>query len=47
MAIITFFNYLQIQEVAQKVEQSTADIVILGGDINSDPTRYQSKKSYL
>ena len=41
------FDYNQIQQIARKVEESNADIVILGGDINSDPMRYQrNKKSY-
>ena len=39
------FDYNQIQEIARKVKESTADIVILGGDINSDPTRYQRNKN--
>ena len=44
---IILFNYNQIQQIARKVEESNADMVILGGDINSDPTRYQrNKKSY-
>ena len=37
------FNYYQIQEIARKVKESTADIVILGGDINSDPRPNEHK----
>ena len=37
----------KFEEIIKKVESSEADVVVLGGDINSDPTKFRGKVSNL
>ena len=53
MIIISFYHNGtdKFEEMISKIEKSESDIIVLGGDINSDPREYRGKvygfKSYL